>query len=76
MNEAVTAAKVAQDEPQRLDIFARWLSIWVVLCMIVGGALGKLCPGLTYALRPIAVGDGRPRNVSTAVPTVLRCSCM
>jgi len=51
------AAKAPPDEPKRLNVFERWLSIWVALCMAVGIAAGKLFPGLTDALRRIEFGD-------------------
>jgi ACR3 family arsenite transporter len=65
VNEA--AANAAQNEPKRLNIFERWLSIWVALCMIVGVALGKLFPGLTDALRRIEFGEDSQINVPIAV---------
>jgi ACR3 family arsenite transporter len=61
------AANAARDEPKRLNIFERWLSIWVALCMIVGVALGKLFPGLTDALRRIEFGEDSQINVPIAV---------
>ena len=67
MSETATPAKLARDEPQRLNIFERWLSIWVALCMVVGIALGKLLPGLTDALRGIEFGDDSQINVPIAV---------
>ncbi len=42
MTEVAAAASMARDEPKRLNILERWLSIWVALCMVVGVALGKL----------------------------------
>ena len=36
---------------KRLNVFERYLSLWVVLCMTAGVALGKLLPGLTEGLR-------------------------
>ena len=67
MNEAATAANVARDQPKRLNVFERWLSIWVALCMLFGVGLGKLFPSLTEALRQIEFGDGSQINVPIAV---------
>jgi len=67
MNEAATAANVARDQPKRLNVFERWLSIWVALCMLFGVGLGKLFPSLTDALRQIEFGDGSQINVPIAV---------
>ena len=36
---------------KRLNVFERYLSIWVALCMVAGVALGKLLPGFTDAVR-------------------------
>jgi len=57
VSEMAAAAKAPPDEPKRLNVFERWLSIWVALCMAVGIAAGKLFPGLTDALRRIEFGD-------------------
>jgi ACR3 family arsenite transporter len=54
-------------EPRRLDVFERWLSLWVVLCMVVGVALGRLLPGVTDALRRLEFGEGSQINVPIAV---------
>ena len=32
------------ESPKRLNFFERYLSLWVLLCMVVGIALGKLLP--------------------------------
>lgn len=37
--------------PKRLNVFERYLSIWVALCMAAGIALGKVLPGLTGAVQ-------------------------
>jgi len=56
-----------RDGSTRLNIFERWLSIWVVLCMLVGVALGRLLPRLTDALRRIEFGDESQINVPIAI---------
>ncbi|UCE87200.1 MAG: ACR3 family arsenite efflux transporter [Deltaproteobacteria bacterium] len=64
---ATAAADVARDMPKRLNIFERWLSVWVAVCMAVGVALGTLFPGLTDALRRVEFGDGSQINVPIAI---------
>jgi ACR3 family arsenite transporter len=54
-------------EPRRLDVFERWLSLWVALCMVAGVALGRLLPGLTDALRRFEFGEGSQINAPIAV---------
>jgi ACR3 family arsenite transporter len=52
---------------KRLNVFERWLSLWVALCMVAGVALGRLLPGLTDALRRLEFGEGSQINVPIAV---------
>jgi ACR3 family arsenite transporter len=57
----------ASAEPKRLNVFERWLSLWVALCMVVGVALGRLFPGAVDALRRLEFGEGSQINVPIAV---------
>ena len=52
---------------KRLNVFERYLTIWVALCMIAGVALGKLLPGFTDSVRSLEFGDGSQINVAIAV---------
>ena len=52
---------------RRLNVFERYLTLWVGLCMIVGVALGKLLPALTDALRRLEFGGGSQINIPIAV---------
>ena len=52
---------------RRLNVFERYLSIWVALCMVAGVALGKLLPGFTDAVRGLEFGAGSQINVAIAV---------
>jgi len=51
----------------KLNFFERYLSLWVVLCMIVGVLLGKLFPGLVGQLREMEFGSGSHINLPIAV---------
>jgi len=53
--------------PKRLNVFERWLTLWVALCMVAGVALGKLLPGATDAVRSLEFGEGSQINVAIAV---------
>jgi ACR3 family arsenite efflux pump ArsB len=33
-------------EPKRLNVFERYLTVWVLICMVVGVALGSFYPRL------------------------------
>jgi ACR3 family arsenite transporter len=61
-----TAAS-SRPEPKRLNVFERWLSLWVALCMVTGVGLGKLFPGLTDVLRGLEFGESSQINVPIAV---------
>jgi ACR3 family arsenite transporter len=54
-------------ERKRMNIFERYLSVWVALCMVLGVAVGKLAPGLVGALRGLEFGDNSHINVPIAV---------
>ncbi len=52
---------------KRLNVFERWLSLWVALCMVAGVALGKLSPALTDTLRRFEFGEGSQINAPIAI---------
>ena len=52
---------------KKLNLFERYLTVWVAACMIVGVLTGKLLPGLTDALRRFEFGAGSQINVPIAV---------
>lgn len=52
---------------KRLDFFERYLSLWVLACMVVGVALGKLLPGLTATLSGWEFGQDSHVNIPIAV---------
>src|SRR5574339_277487 len=55
-----TAAPAAVTvKPKRLNLFERYLSIWVALCMVVGVIVGLAVPGLTDGLRRLEFGSVR-----------------
>ena len=53
--------------PKRLNVFERYLTLWVALCMVAGVTLGKVLPGLTDAIRRLEFGEGSQINVAIAV---------
>ncbi|HEY5552370.1 MAG TPA: ACR3 family arsenite efflux transporter [Opitutaceae bacterium] len=52
---------------KRLDFFERYLSLWVLVCMIVGVALGRLLPDLTSRFSHLDFGEGSHVNIPIAV---------
>jgi arsenite transporter len=61
------AAVTPPATPKRLNFFERYLSVWVLVCMIVGVALGKLLPDFIAALSKLEFGEGSQVNVPIAV---------
>jgi len=52
---------------KRLNFFERYLTLWVLICMVVGIGLGKLLPGLTDVLRRLEFGEGSQINIPIAL---------
>lgn len=52
---------------KRLNLFERYLTIWVGLCMLVGVLLGQAAPEFVQALRSMEFGQGSHINLSIAV---------
>jgi len=53
--------------PKRLNFFERYLSLWVLACMVVGVALGKLLPDVIATLSKLEFGQGSQVNIPIAV---------
>lgn len=52
---------------KRLNLFEKYLTLWVALCMVAGVLLGKLLPGAVDALRGMEFARGSQINVPIAV---------
>src|ERR1700739_2469714 len=59
--------RVAPRSASGMNVFERYLSLWVALCMIAGVLLGKLWPGGISAVRDLEFGKGSQINRPTAV---------
>src|ERR1022692_4261877 len=64
---AASAGQFAQPAPKRLAFFERYLTVWVLLCMVVGVAFGKLLPDVTASLSKLEFGQGSQVNVPIGV---------
>src|SRR5512138_2437815 len=62
-----TAVQVAPTKRKRLSFFDRYLTVWVLLCMVVGVAFGKLLPGVTASLSKLEFGQGSQVNVPIGI---------
>jgi ACR3 family arsenite transporter len=61
------ATSSASAGAKRLNVFERYLSLWVAVCMGAGVALGKLLPGFTGAIRRLEIGEGSRINLAIAI---------
>jgi ACR3 family arsenite transporter len=52
---------------KRLDFFERYLSAWVLACMVVGVAAGQVFPSLTLRLSSLEFGHGSHVSIPIAV---------
>jgi ACR3 family arsenite transporter len=55
------------EKSRRLNVFERYLSLWVAVCMVVGIAVGKGVPRAVASLRALELGQGSHVNVPIAV---------
>jgi arsenite transporter len=67
MDIAMASGPPVQSLEKRLNLFERYLTIWVALCMIVGVLLGKSAPGVVQWLRGWEFGEGSHVNAAIAV---------
>ena len=44
-------------EPKRLNLFERWLTLWVALCIVAGIVLGQAMPGLFQRIGDATVAE-------------------
>ena len=52
---------------KRLAFFERYLTVWVLVCMVIGVAFGRLLPDVTAALSKLEFGQGSQVNVPIGV---------
>ena len=58
---------MAVAQKKRLNLFERYLTVWVGLCMVAGLLLGEFVPSLIGQLRTMEFGKGSQVNVPIAV---------
>jgi ACR3 family arsenite transporter len=63
---SASAVTSAIRTPKRLNVFERYLSLWVGLCMIAGVVLGKIAPAFMGTLRSLEFGAGSQINLPIA----------
>ena len=52
---------------KRMNVFERYLTLWVAACMVLGVLLGKVLPGLVASIRELEFGEHSHINVPIAV---------
>ena len=65
--EAVLPTISGEAGAKRLNLFERYLTIWVGLCMLAGVAIGKWAPGVVQTLRSLEFGTDSHINAPIAV---------
>ncbi len=65
--DAVLQAIGPQVEEKRLNLFERYLSVWVAACMASGLALGRWAPDMVQRLRELELGQGSQINLPIAL---------
>ena len=50
-----------------MNLFERYLSVWVAVCMAAGVVLGKAAPSLMATLRGLEIGSNTQINAPIAV---------
>lgn len=55
---SATEAGIAK-EAKGLSLFEKYLSVWVILCIVAGIILGRLVPGAAQFLDGLAIYDDR-----------------
>jgi arsenite transporter len=63
---ATRAATGPQGPAKRLNVFERYLTLWVGLCMVAGIILGKAVPTFMNELRSLEFGAGSQINIPIA----------
>lgn len=66
-HSAPTPAPPSPHAAKQLNLFERYLSLWVALCMLAGVALGKFAPSFVGVLRAREFGTGSQINLPIAV---------
>ncbi|MGE0273827.1 MAG: ACR3 family arsenite efflux transporter [Nitrospiraceae bacterium] len=63
----MTTSPEAVPTVKRLNLFERYLTVWVALCMVTGVLLGKWAPEIVQALRDMEFGRHSHVNLPMAV---------
>ncbi len=62
-----TAGSLPKQEKKSLNLFERYLTLWVALCMGAGILVGTLFPGAVAIIRALEFGEGSHLNIPIAL---------
>ena len=71
MREAAADQVPFEDSRKGLNVFERYLSVWVILCIVAGIILGKVAPGFAKYLDGLAIYVGEAPVVSIPIAICL-----
>jgi ACR3 family arsenite transporter len=64
---ATSTGEAPAPEEKRLNVFERYLPLWVALCMGAGILFGKTFPGFIRVIRSLEFGEGSHINIPIAI---------
>jgi ACR3 family arsenite transporter len=67
MSTVIESVSRVEETQRRLNVFERYLTLWVGLCMVAGIVLGRGVPSAVALLRSIEFGRGSQVNLPIAV---------
>jgi ACR3 family arsenite transporter len=71
MGEVITEKIVLEQPRKGLSLFEKYLSVWVILCIVAGIILGKVAPGFAKYLDGLAIYVGEAPVVSIPIAICL-----
>jgi ACR3 family arsenite transporter len=71
MGEVITESIVVKQTRKGLSLFEKYLSVWVMLCIMAGIVLGKVAPGFAKYLDSLAIYVGEAPVVSIPIAICL-----
>ena len=71
MGEIITEKIVLEQPRKGLSLFEKYLSVWVILCIVAGIILGKVAPGFAKYLDGLAIYVGEAPVVSIPIAICL-----
>ncbi|MCJ7728998.1 MAG: hypothetical protein MUO27_03845, partial [Sedimentisphaerales bacterium] len=67
----MTDEKTEQVQTKELNVFEKYLTVWVLLCIVAGIVLGKIAPGFAKYLDGLAIYVGKAPVVSIPIAICL-----